>query len=285
MESNTKPSEPSNDTKPSESADLSAFWRAGNLKRSMRLHHEHTLFWHTLGCNLEEHVQAAIPPLCRIADLNCGNDAWLNSLRYEIPGGLLGGFYTNNTNNTNSPTSAFSSGSISSTQLDIMRKPIPSELRHEFDVWEEMNPNFIIDAAVPGLQTTACETLAKTLQTVREKGEVIKFHSLIELREHFGAYGIGNDIYRYRPEPHKEDYTSWTETCLMAWEEATLLFPSKITEPDAPMTRELWVETWLKAVDETEKGVMLRPESVFRVVGRRSQLAHPQARSQKGDEI
>ncbi|KAJ8125093.1 hypothetical protein O1611_g8548 [Lasiodiplodia mahajangana] len=294
-----------NNTKPAESYNPSAFWRAGNLKSSVRLRLLHSVCQDTLGFLLQQQVELDTPPTCCIADLGCGNGAWLTRLSHELPNRgnilpfvpILHGF---DINDTLFPHPENLPESVSLRKADIFARRIPDtagayDVVHirEFSTrvldentssllfraggmlkrggwlqWEEIDlDSLAIEPAVPDLQMSACEALKQALTTGRErKGR--KSDYLYNFKGYLQQNGFENIQIFEVPVP-KLDYKAWTESYLMAWEEATLSFPSKITEPDAPITREFWAENLLKAVDETEKGVMVHPETTFTFIARR----------------
>ena len=67
----------------------------------------------------------------------------------------------------------------------------------------------------------------------------------------------------------KQDKKAWTEDYLMVFEDLTWYFPLKAEAPQAPMTRESWIDLFAKAVQETETGVVVHQNGIVSVVGRK----------------
>lgn len=133
--------------------------------------------------------------------------------------------------------------------------------------WEEMEADLIIEPAAPGLSKVACETLDRIL-SMGGKANGMTFDFLAELDQHLLEHNF-QDVRMFTIANRKQDYKGWTEDFLMVWEEVADYFPSKATEPRAPITREFWAEMFSKAVDETEKGVALHKGGFITVVGRK----------------
>lgn len=69
--------------------DPATYWTtsAKNFRSSARLHLQHLLFQRTLGYVLESHIQDYISRTnvqVRVADIGCGNGAWLCDLHDEL---------------------------------------------------------------------------------------------------------------------------------------------------------------------------------------------------------
>ncbi|KAI1150470.1 S-adenosyl-L-methionine-dependent methyltransferase [Nemania diffusa] len=299
MESNTKPR--------SESYDPTLYWLAPaqNFRSSARLHLQHMLCQNTLGFLLEKHVEQGITtapssPL-KVADLACGNGAWLIDLSRKLAGdGVAADLHGFDVNDIFFPAQAFLPPSVSLKKLNILSKPLPEEFVGAYDVvhvrafvsiilhgettpllstalamlkpggwiqWEELNPRFLIEPATPDLETTTCELLKETL---RASGEPLglKYDFLAELDQHLIKNGF-QGVSMITSLKRKEDYRAWTDDFLMILEECTFYFPPRTSAPDAPITREFWTENLVKAIGETEKGVALHAGVIFTAVGRK----------------
>ncbi|KAI1129146.1 S-adenosyl-L-methionine-dependent methyltransferase [Nemania abortiva] len=237
----------------------------------------------------------------KVADLACGNGVWLTDLSRDLADkgipASLDGF---DINDLIFPTSAFLPESVSLKKLDILAKPLPQELIGVYDVihvrafvsvifnenttpllstvfsmlkpggwlqWEEMKADFIIEPSTPGLEKSACETLAQILK-VGGQSNGLRSDFLAKLDQHLINHGFEN-VSMFEATKRKQDYRGWTDDFLMVWEEIAASLPSKASQPQSPVTREFWTETLEKAIQETEKGVALHQGALITVVGRK----------------
>ncbi|KAI0976895.1 S-adenosyl-L-methionine-dependent methyltransferase [Xylaria arbuscula] len=295
------------EAKPAEFYNPTLYWLAParNFRSSARLHLQHMLFQNTLGFLLEKDVEQIIPmaptSVLKVADLACGNGAWLIDLGRKLADqGISANLDGFDVNDILFPAPAFLPPLVSLKKLNILARPLPAELMGTYDVihvrafvslilhadttpllstvfamlkpggwvqWEEMNPRCLIEPATPTLEKSACESLKETL---RASGEPLglKFDYLAKLDQHLIKNGFDNVSLITSPK-RKEDYKAWTDDFLMSWEECTFYFPSKTTVPDAPITRELWTENLVKAIGEIEKGVALHAGVIFTASGRK----------------
>ncbi|KAI1086721.1 hypothetical protein F5B19DRAFT_478075 [Rostrohypoxylon terebratum] len=287
--------------------DATTFWvaPARNFRASARLHLQHLLFQNTLGHALEPNIQASISGRkeLKVADLGCGNGAWLNDLDHELSNkgisAQLDGF---DVNPVNFPAPTFLPASVTLKKLDILAKPLPEELISTYDIvharaltsiivnqdlgpilstalallkpggwlqWEESRADtYFVQPPTPEISTTACDTIVHLLKTAGD-ARGTKFDFLGELGRHVGEFGF-EDVHHLSLKLRKQDFKAWTEDYLMVWEELYVFFPPKAQQPDAPITREAWIDLFSKAVGETEKGVVVHHGELVSVVGRKA---------------
>ena len=272
--------------------DPSTYWAAParNYRTSARLHLQHLLFQNTLGHYLAPEISDSVlgaAPL-RVADLGCGNGAWLCDLATWLAarGGdavsaQLDGY---DINATNFPAAAFLPARVTLTQRDVLAA-IPHQLRGVYDVvhvrafasviahgdtaplltaarallkpggwlqWEESRADtYHVAAPSADTPTAACDRVVALLQASgRARGADFGF--LGALDAHVAGAGFAEVSVRETPT-RPPDYKAWTEDYLMVWEELGAFFPPRATAPPgAPMTREAWDELFARAVRETE---------------------------------
>ena len=134
--------------------DPSTYWLAParNFRTSARLHLQHHLFQSTTGCVLEPSVQDSVLAIAaaaaastgaqrplRVADLACGNGAWLLDLADELSrrgcleggGARLDGF---DVNPVNLPASAFLPAGVALHELDVLGGSLPPEMLGSYDL-------------------------------------------------------------------------------------------------------------------------------------------------------
>jgi hypothetical protein len=285
--------------------DPEAFWVSPvrNFRSSARLHLQHLLWQNTVGFLLEPHIQSSIAGAkeLKVADLACGNGVWLIDLDRDLSNkkisARLDGY---DINDGDFPSPAFLPPSVKLNKLDVLARPLPQELVGAYDIvhirafssiifncnttpllstalamlkpggwlqWDEMGADFVIEPPSPEVSKTACETVDRILKAGGE-ARGLKRDFLTELDRHVSENGFG-DVRLREDENRKQDYKGWTEDFLMVWEELASYFPVKADEPEAPITREFWVDLFVKAVHETERGVALFYRNIFTVVGRK----------------
>ncbi|RYP62642.1 hypothetical protein DL771_009635 [Monosporascus sp. 5C6A] len=291
---------------------IPTFWTAParNFRTSARLHLQHVLFQKTLDHLLNPNIPSSVvedsKPL-KVADLGCGNGAWLIDLDRELSNkdisAQLDGY---DINTLNFPAPAFLPPSISLKKLDILAKPLPEEMLGAYDIvhvralvstivnsdltpllstvvallkpggwlqWEESKAEkYLVDSPSPSneISRTACDTIA---HIIKQGGDArgLNFEFLGELDRHLREHGF-LDVSMQAAEKRKQDFKGWTENYLMVWEELAEFFPPKatVTQGQVPMTRESWVELFEKAVHETEQGIVIHHGKIMSVVGRKA---------------
>ncbi|KAI1267616.1 hypothetical protein F5Y18DRAFT_306956 [Xylariaceae sp. FL1019] len=290
-------------TKP-ESYDATQFWRspARNFKSSARLGLQHLLFQNTVGYLLHPEIEDAVSstkPLA-IADLGCGNAAWLIDLeRHLSKKNIQAKYYGYDVNAANLPHREFLPESISLEKLDILSE-LPEQLKHAFDIvhvrafisivvngnttpllsavlymlkpggwiqWDETPGGSFQVQAPTGVSATMCNTLVHIVkQGAKANGNDDRFVSQLdqELSKH-GLVDSKQEIFM----KHAADFKAWTDDYLMVWEELWIYFPTKTDAPDAPMTQEGWLELVAKVAGETEQGVVIHQEKLVVAIGRK----------------
>ncbi|RYO92656.1 hypothetical protein DL766_008783 [Monosporascus sp. MC13-8B] len=291
---------------------ISNFWIAPgrNFRTSARLHLQHFLFQNTLGHLLNPHIPSSVvadSKILKVADLGCGNGAWLIDLDRELSNkGVSAQLDGYDINAVNFPASAFLPSSISLKKLDILARPLPEEIVGVYDIvhvrafvsiivnsdltpllstvlallkpggwlqWEETRAEkFLVDSPSPSneISRTACDTISHILKAGGE-ARGLNFEILGELDQHLQEHGF-LDVSMEAAEKRKQDFKGWTEDYLMVWEEMAEFFPPKatVTQGQVPMTRESWVELFEKAVHETERGIVIHQGKIMTVVGRKA---------------
>ncbi|RYP34025.1 hypothetical protein DL767_004467 [Monosporascus sp. MG133] len=303
---------PSGELSYDSSSGTSTFWIAPsrNFRTSARLHLQHFLFQSTLGHLLNPNIPSSVVadsrPL-KVADLGCGNGAWLIDLDRELSNkGISAQLDGYDINTLNFPASAFLPSSISLKKLDILATPLPEEMIGAYDIvhvrafvsiivnsdltpllttvlallkpggwlqWEESRAEkFLVDSPSPSneISRTACDTISHILKAGGE-ARGLTFEFLGELDRHLQEHGF-LDVSMQAAEKRKQDFKAWTEDYLMVWEEMAEFFPPKatVTQGQVPMTRESWVELFEKAVHETEQGIAIHHGKIMTVVGRKA---------------
>ncbi|KAI1204889.1 uncharacterized protein F4807DRAFT_315677 [Annulohypoxylon truncatum] len=291
-----------------EDYDQSKYWvaPARNFRSSARLHLQHFLVQNTLGYLLEPTVAKSVgssSQQLKVADLACGNGIWLSELHSSLAkdgvSAQLDGF---DINPINFPDPAYLPTSVSLKKLDILKKPLPAGLKGIYDVvhirafvsvipdsdhltpvlsaasellkpggflqWEECRGDrFIVESPSSRISKTACDTIVQVLQGgLQTKG--IRNDWVDVLDTHLDKFGFQNVFLRVQ-EKRKQDFKAWTEDYLMVWEELAAFFPPKAKEPDAPLTREAWVDLFARGVKETEQGVVVHQGKVITAVGQK----------------
>ncbi|KAK8043339.1 hypothetical protein PG993_005769 [Apiospora rasikravindrae] len=287
--------------------DQAQYWvaPARNFRSSARLHLQHFLVQNTLGYLLEPAVEKSVAGFqqLKVADLACGNGVWLTELHSHLAKNntiaQLDGF---DINPVNFPDPAFLPSGMTLKKVDILAGSLPAELKGVYDVvhirafdsvirnaealkpvltitmellkpggflqWEEMRgDSWIIDSPSPQTSKEACNIIANVLKgAVRAQG--IQKDWVDVLDTHLAASGFQNTRLLVQ-EKRKQDFKGWTEDYLMVWEEITDLFSPKATSPDAPMTRETWVDLFAKGVKETEQGVVVHQGRIMTAIGQK----------------
>ncbi|KAK8105655.1 uncharacterized protein PG998_003871 [Apiospora kogelbergensis] len=287
--------------------DQSQYWvaPARNFRSSARLHLQHMLFQNTLGYLLEPVVEKSVAGShqLRIADLACGNGVWLTDLHSSLAktnvSAQLDGF---DINPINFPDPAFLPSGVTLKQLDILAHPFPPHLKGVYDVvhirafcsvinnapalrpvlavasellkpggflqWEETRGDrFFVDCPSPQTSSVACSTITQVLQGASQ-ARGISMEWVDVLDTHVNAFGF-QDVRLLAQEKRKQDLKGWTEDYMMVWEEIASFFPPKATQPNAPMSREAWVELFANSVKETEQGVVVHQGRILTVVGQK----------------
>ncbi|KAI0002675.1 hypothetical protein F4779DRAFT_635153 [Xylariaceae sp. FL0662B] len=288
--------------------DPSTYWvaPARNFRTSARLHLQHLLFQNTLGYALEPEVEASIPDSkqLRVADLGCGNGVWLSELDRQLAdkgiSAQLDGF---DVNPINFPAPAYLPPSVTLTKLDVLATPQPAHLVGAYDIvhvrafassivnedpapllaaalallkpggrlqWEESRADaYHVEAPAAGIATTACDTIVQIL-TAGGKARGLTFEFLGALDRHLSTHGF-EDVRVREADTRRRDLKAWTEDYLMVWEELYVHFPPAAeAPPQAPLTRESWVDLFAKAVRETEQGVVVHQGKIMTAVGRKA---------------
>ncbi|KAI0546391.1 S-adenosyl-L-methionine-dependent methyltransferase [Xylaria curta] len=279
------------------------YWKstAHNFRSSARLHLQHMLCQNTLGFLLEPHISQSVSSRStdslKIADLACGNGIWLTDLSHELPTATLHGF---DINEIVFPSPSFLPPSVTMKKRDILSRPLAPEMTGVYDIihvrsflslihdenttpflstvlamlkpggwlqWEELRSDFIIEPASPDLATDACKSLSRILRHISDRDGMTQ-DLVTRLDDHLVKHGF-EEVHMVRSATRKQDYKAWTDDMLMIWEAVEIYFPSRTDDPHAPVTREVWMETFVKAIGETEKGVALHPSAVFTAVGRK----------------
>jgi SAM-dependent methyltransferase len=245
----------------------------------------------------------------KIADLACGNGVWLTDLHDELSkkniSSAVAKFDGYDINDINFPARAFLPSSVTFKKLDLFTKDLPKELLGAYDIvhiralssiiinndtkpllsviqsmlkpggwlqWDEGAADFIIDAPSSDKSDTITATACQAIRSImRAGGEMRRLNRefINELDRHVGENGFENvEVQKF--ELRKQDYKGWTEDYLMVWEDLTAFFPPKNEQPDAPVTKEGWLELFGNAIKETERGVALYYDGVYTVVGRKA---------------
>ncbi|KAL4950110.1 hypothetical protein BDW69DRAFT_172827 [Aspergillus filifer] len=289
--------------------DASKYWvaPARNFRTSARLHLQHFLFQNTIGPLLNQAAEKALTassqPL-KVADLACGNGIWLIELHSHFTknniSAQLDGF---DINPVNFPDSAFLPDSVSFRQLDVLAKPPPAELIGAYDIvhirafvsvipdsnltpiltaasellkpggflqWEETRGDrWIVESPSPQTSRMACDSIVQILNGgMQQRG--IRNDWVDVLDTHLDQFGF-QSAQLIVQDKRKQDYKGWTEDYLMVWEELADLFPQKAQAPNAPFSREAWIDLFANAVKETEQGVVVHQGRVVTAVGQKPQ--------------
>ncbi|KAI1777008.1 hypothetical protein F4818DRAFT_408812 [Hypoxylon cercidicola] len=287
--------------------DASAYWTAPhrNFRTSARLHLQHLLYQHTVGHLLDPRIESSVvgSQNLKIADLGCGNGMWLIDLDTELSkkriSAQLDGY---DINPINFPASAYLPEAVSLKKLDVLAKPVPSEMVGVYDVvhikgftsiivnsdvtpllsmaiallkpggwlqWEDVRSDrFLAESPSPEICKTACDTILNIMMTgARARG--LKGDWLEVLDRHLEEHGL-EDVQLRIYNSRKQDLKAWTEDYLMVLEELHVLFPSQKKVPQAPMTAEGWIDLFSKAVKETEQGVVIHHGRIVAGIGRKA---------------
>ncbi|KAI6080385.1 hypothetical protein F4821DRAFT_59737 [Hypoxylon rubiginosum] len=278
---------------------------ARNFRTSARLRLQHFLTQNTLDCLLEspihDHITNNGSKSLKVADLACGNGAWLIDLQSEMCrkgiSAELDGF---DVNTALFPHPDQLPGSVTLKQLDILKSP-PNERTGLYDIvhirysvslviksnvtpllstalaflkpggfiqWEEMRADsFLVESPSPLISKTACDTIAG------EMAAGCKVHGLesgwvYKLDQHLSSHGFENVGMR-TIQKRKQDMKGWTEDFLMVWEELDYAFPPSSKEPQATITRERFRDLFVQAVKETEQGVFIHEGNIMAAVGQK----------------
>ncbi|XXH01932.1 hypothetical protein Hte_008295 [Hypoxylon texense] len=259
--------------------DPSTWWvaPARNFRTSARLHLQHLLFQNTLGFLLEPRVQDSVSDAeeLKLCDLH-------DELSSKGVSAQLHGF---DVNPVNFPAPAYLPSSVTLRKLDVLARPLPEEILGAYDVVhvrafvsivvkEDLQPLLSTALALlkPGGWLQWEESRADRYAILEAGGRArgATFAFLADLDRRLAAHGGFEDVRVRSADTRRRDWKAWTEDYLMVWEELAVLFPSRETQPQAPMTREAWVELFANAVGETERGVAVHHGQVVAVVGRKA---------------
>ncbi|KAK9772557.1 putative Methyltransferase domain-containing protein [Seiridium cardinale] len=287
--------------------DPATYWvaPARNFRTSARLHLQHLLFQNTLGgLILEPGIEKSLPadqPL-KVADLACGNGIWLSDLARHLESQGRANFQLDgyDVNPINFPPAHLLPAYLQFKELDVVA-PFPEELVGAYDVvhiralvsivpnddpshilnqalsllkpggwlqWEEARADSWTTQAPPGVSKTSTDIIVQLLTAgARARGTTFEF--LGKLDQHFSKARYEDVSFR-QVEKRPVDMKAWTEDYLMVWEELPSVFPSKEQAPQSPMTKEAFTELFLKAVAETEQGVVVHHKAIVVTSGRKA---------------
>ncbi|KAI5920134.1 hypothetical protein F4810DRAFT_449492 [Camillea tinctor] len=288
--------------------DPKTYWvaPARNFRFSARLHLQHTLFQSTLGHLLAPQIQAAVADSAhlKVADLGCGNGVWLSDLDRELSSrGITAQLNGYDLNAANFPAAPFRPASMTLKTLDVLASSLPAEHLGAYDIvharvfvssipnsdptaflsaarallkpggwlqWEESRADrHVVEAPPPDVGKSACETITGILKAGAE-ARGFRFEALLDgLGDHLERGGFG-DVRVGARDTCMRDWKAWTENYLMVWEELASAFPPREVAPQAPMSREQWVQLFAGAVKEAEDGVVVHQGSITYVVGRKA---------------
>ncbi|KAH9909007.1 hypothetical protein F4778DRAFT_714887 [Xylariomycetidae sp. FL2044] len=276
-----------------------------NFRASVRLHLQHMLFQKTLGHLLEQHVFESVAdskPLVKVADIGCGNAVWLCDLESELLGRNISCQLDGYDNDTaNFPAAAFLPHSVTLKELDILAQPLPEDARGVYDVvhirtfassfphgdvapilskvvallkpggwlqWEESRVDlFTVQSPTPEISKMACTTIDQMIKAGGAATGLV-FDYLGRLDQLVKQHGFDN-VQLEEISKRSQDLKAWTEDYLMVWEGLALRFPPKAQAPQAPMTRESYIDLFSKAVQETEAGVVVHQQKIVTVIGQK----------------
>lgn len=111
---------------------LDSYWRTKGFKESARLHLQHWLFQSTLNYLVHPSIADAINTKkdLRVADLACGNGAWLIEVSERLPGAQLYGF---DIQPAHFPSDAILPSNIKLAQQDVLQGVWSDDLTDSFD--------------------------------------------------------------------------------------------------------------------------------------------------------
>ncbi|KAK7985488.1 hypothetical protein PG996_005271 [Apiospora saccharicola] len=289
--------------------DPSAFWAAParDYRSSARLHLQHFLCQRTVG-----HLLSPKPPQedsspLRVADLGCGNGAWLSNLHDEfvktgVSGIQLDGY---DINSVHFPAPEFLPSAICLKQLDVLQPPEP-ELTGVYDVvhvrafastlaqtgvapllttvlallkpggyfqWEEAKVDkFLIESPADDISSEACTAISQLLKPGQDaaRGPHHDCAFVDRLDQVVLDHGFDDVLLKAFPLNRKQDYRAWTEDFLTVWGQLADTFPPRAQAPFAPTTREGYLALFRRAVAETERGVAIHVGKVTTVVCRKA---------------
>ncbi|KAJ2979744.1 hypothetical protein NQ176_g3065 [Zarea fungicola] len=285
-------------------ADNHWYSPARNFRTSARLHLQHYLFQNTVGYLLEPTVEKGLSSSTRaprIADIGCGNGVWLTELHSHFAknniSAQLDGF---DINTINFPDAAHLPGTIRLRKLDVLANPMPVELIGIYDVvhirafvsilgsdptpavavaskllkpggylqWEESRASDFIVESPSQAPKTACDTISNILKS-SQAARGVNYDWVDSLDTHLDKLGFQN-ITLLRHEKRKQDLKAWTEDYLLVWEELAVYLPPKAEVPDAPLSRDTWIDLFANAVKETERGVVVHQNAIVTCIGKKA---------------
>ncbi|KAJ9617117.1 hypothetical protein H2200_000838 [Cladophialophora chaetospira] len=269
------------------------FWKSRDFHNSTRLYFQHWLVQKTLGYVLHPCIPKDRP--LRVADLGCGNGAWVIEASHELPSTAeLTGF---DIAAHNFPAPEFLPPNVKFSILDVMTGACPSDLMETFDVvhirffngivlngevqplirtvrkllkpggwlqWEEMDPSTLdVRTPRPNIDTAYCEKLIGLILKVGDMTGT-KFDWLSNFENELNMF---KDVQvRHVPIPpayHK----AWTENYLVLFEEIAERMPrAEDAAPNVPITRESYLDMFEKVIEEVNKGAVLNSKDVIAVV-------------------
>ncbi|KAK6189165.1 hypothetical protein LQW54_013555 [Pestalotiopsis sp. IQ-011] len=126
----------------------------------------------------------------------------------------------------------------------------------------------VAESPSAGISKEACDT-AREFMIRDANARGLRGEWLDVLDRHLEEHGF--EGVRLRSDKKKrQDLKAWTEDYLMLMEELHVLFPSEKVMPQAKMTREGWGDLFIKAVKETEQGVVIHQQRIVTAVGRKA---------------
>ncbi|KAK6201768.1 hypothetical protein LQW54_009347 [Pestalotiopsis sp. IQ-011] len=245
------------------SYDAATYWTspARNFRSSARLHLQHFSFQNTLGYLLETHVHesseeqktAILPSTVELRTLDV--------LSAPLPQELIGAFDVVHVR-------AFASIIVNSNITPLLTAALSLLKPGGWLQWEETKADrFLVQSPSPEITSTACDTFSHILKASGEaRGLDAGFIEHLDK----GLADLGfHEVYLTRTKKREQDYKAWTEDYLMVFEELWVHFPSAADSPQAPMTRESWLDLFGKAVHETEQGIAIHQDEIITAVGRK----------------
>lgn len=293
----------------------SAFWAAAaaptsTFRSTAHLDLQHFLCQSTAGHHLlgprllrpaRPHEEDSGP--LRIADLGCGNGAWLCDLHDQFletgaPGVQLDGY---DLDPSRFPAPEFLPAAVRLRPLDPRKPPEPA-LEGVYDVvhlrafagarprtdaapllstvlallkpggylqWEEARADdLVVEAPATGAPSDACRAIARLFKANQQHTHHQHGPDCARLDQLVLDHGF-DDVLLKAFSGRRPDGRAWTADFLRAWEGLADLFPPRARAPFAPVTRESFWALFRRAVGETERGVAVRVGEITVAVGRK----------------